>query len=71
MAAPCSKLATKLTPGTHVMNGVPVRLDYLADSLGDIDYWWVTTTFVDYLETRMMAFNRHAFYKPLHSRRCL
>lgn len=58
-----------LTVNMSVMNqGIAVRLISHAQTVGDIDYWWIETLFV-HPETRLMAFNKHQVYKELHTRK--
>lgn len=50
-------------------NGTPYKLVSPADTVGDVEYWWCETTFVEHPETKMVPFNKHFVYNGLHTNR--
>jgi hypothetical protein len=64
-----NKEMTMFTAGKILMhNCVPVKLMSLAQVVGEIEFWWCETTFVEHPDTKMCQFNRHIQYKGLHTR---
>jgi len=49
-------------------NATPFKLISLADTVGEVEFWWGETAFVDHPETKMLQFNKNLQYKEPHAR---
>lgn len=62
-------MKSNLTAGEILFNhSIPYKLISLAGTVGDDEYWWTETTFVDHPEQKMCIFNKHTIYKGLHTK---